>query len=337
MESPVRVVQYGLGPIGQATAGAVLDRAKTGQMELVGAVDVDPQMVGRDVATLLDDDRAETGVVVTDRPAAVLHEQRPDVVLHTTTSALPVVDEQLRTCVAAGAHVVSSTEELAYPYDRHPERAKALDRRARAAGVVVVGTGVNPGYAMDTLPLTATGVCTSIDAVRVARVVDAGERRGSLQTKIGVGCAPAEFEAKTKDDALGHVGLQESLRMVARGLGWTLADVRETIAPVRADRAVETPHCSVEEGGIAGLHQTAVGVVGGRERLSLDLQMYLGAEESYDAVQVEGTPPIDLRVDGGIFGDTATVGILVNTASLLDTVPSGLKTMLDLPVPRANL
>ena len=332
MDAPLRVVQYGLGPIGQATARAVLDRPAT---TLVGAVDIDPQKVGQDVAALLADERSPTGVVVSDRAATVLHEQRPDAVLHTTTSALPRVDEQLRTCAAAGAHVVSSTEELAYPFAQHPERAGGIDQVAREAGVVVVGTGVNPGYAMDTLPLTATGVCTAVDAIRVERVVDAAERRGPLQAKIGAGLSPADFEAKTETGGFGHVGLRESVQMIARGLGWSLSDVRESIAPVRADRTVETSHCSVQEGDISGLHQTAVGVVEGEDRITLDLQMALGAEASHDAVEVEGAPPIDLRVDGGIFGDTATVGMLVNSAMLLDDVSPGLKTMLELPVPRA--
>jgi 4-hydroxy-tetrahydrodipicolinate reductase len=332
MELPLRVVQYGLGPIGQATARAVLDRSST---ILVGAVDVDAKKVGQDVAALLGGDRSPTGIAVSDQAATVLHEQRPDVVLHATTSTLPSVDEQLRTCAAGGAHVVSSTEELAFPYERHPERAEGIDRVAREAGVVVVGTGVNPGYAMDTLPLTATGVCTSVDAIRVERVVNAAERRGPLQTKIGAGLSPAEFEAKTETGAFGHVGLRESVQMIARGMGWSLSDVEETVVPVRADRAVTTPHCSVAKGDIAGLRHTAVGRVDDRERISLDLRMYLGADPVYDAVAVEGTPPIDLRVDGGIFGDTATVGMLVNTAMLLDDVSPGLKTMLDLPVPRA--
>jgi 4-hydroxy-tetrahydrodipicolinate reductase len=335
MESPLRVVQYGLGPIGQATARTVLDRQEEGQMALVGAVDVDSQKVGTDVATVLADKRPPTGVIVSDQAATVLHEQRPDVVFHTTSSTLSAVEEQLRACAAAGAHVVSSTEELAYPYAQYPERAEALDRLAREAGVVIVGTGVNPGYAMDTLPLMATGGCTRVQAIRVERVVNAAERRGPLQKKIGAGLSPAEFTEKTEAGAVGHVGLCESARMVADGLGWALESLDESIEPLTTDEAIETSFCSVPDGGIAGLHQTAIGVVDGKERITLDLRMDLGAESSHDAVQVDGTPPIDLRVEGGIFGDTATVGMLVNTALLLAEVSPGLKTMLDLPVPRA--
>jgi 4-hydroxy-tetrahydrodipicolinate reductase len=305
-------------------------------MDLVGAIDVDPQKVGRDVAALLADRDAATGVTVADAPEAVLAETAPDVVLHTTTSALPDVMPQLRACLAAGAHVVSSTEELSYPYAQFPERATALDRAARAAGGVLVGTGVNPGYAMDTFPLSVTGVCTSVDVIRVVRVVDAAERRGPLQQKVGAGLSPEAFAQQAEAGALGHVGLPESLRMLAEGLGWTLDAVEDTIDPVRAEAAITTDHVSVPAGAVAGLHQRATGSIDGTTVLTLELTMALGADEPRDRVVVDGRPPMDVRVDGGIFGDTATVGMLVNTAGLVDRVAPGLKTMLDLPTPRAH-
>ncbi len=330
----LQIVQYGVGPIGQATAATVLDKQAAGHMDLVGAIDTDPEKVGQDLASFLEG-QSETGIVVSDDPTAVLEATRPDVVLHTTTSFLPGVTDQLQACMDVQAHVVSSTEELAFPYRRHPDRAAALDAAAREAGVTIVGTGVNPGYAMDTLPLTATGVCTTVDAVHVERVLDAAERRGPLQTKVGAGISREAFAEKKAAGGFGHIGLRESLWMVADGLGWALDDVTETLEPVVADRAVETPYCSVSEGDVAGIHHTAAGQVDGTECLTLDLKMYVGAERSHDTVQVEGTPPIDLTVRGGIFGDTATVGMLVNVAGLIEDVSPGVKTMTDLPLPRA--
>lgn len=336
MNSPLRVVQYGLGPIGQAVARTVLDKQQTtGAFRLVGAVDIDPEKVGRDVAELLDADRASTEVTVSDDPDAVLTETQPDVVIHTTTSFLDDVHDQLVWCLEAGAHVVSSTEELAFPYERHPERAAALDQAARDAGVSLVGTGVNPGYAMDTLPLTATGVCTDVESVEVQRVVDAGARRRPLQQKVGAGLTEAAFAEKKATGGFGHIGLRESLRLIADGLGWSVDDIEEALEPVVAEAPVETDHVSVAKGAVAGIHHVARAQVGGRERLSLDLQMYVGADRPRDVVQVEGNPPIDLTVDGGIFGDTATVGMLVNTVPRLQNATPGLRTMPELSIPRA--
>jgi 4-hydroxy-tetrahydrodipicolinate reductase len=202
-------------------------------------------------------------------------------------------------------------------------------------GVVIVGTGVNPGYAMDTLALTATGVCTDVQSVKVARVVDASARRKPLQEKVGAGITKTEFDERKATGKFGHIGLRESLLMLADGLGWSLDRIEETLDPVIAEKTVETPFLRVNLGEVAGIHHAIAGYVDGDAVLSLDLKMYVGAEGPRDAVTVDGDPPIDLVVQGGIFGDTATVGALINTAPLAAQAAPGLRTMADLPVPRA--
>jgi 4-hydroxy-tetrahydrodipicolinate reductase len=242
---------------------------------------------------------------------------------------------QLLQCAAAGAHVVSSTEELSYPYDRHPAIARELDTAAKAHGVVILGTGVNPGYAMDTLALTATGVCNEVRAVHVERVVDAGKRREPLQRKVGAGLTAEAFEAKKKTGTFGHIGLRESLLMLADGLGWKLGEIDETLGPMIAGEDFKTPFLQVRKGEVAGIHHAITGSVNGAVVLSLDLKMYVGADAPRDAVRVDGDPPIDLVVRGGIFGDTATVATLINGIPLVLGAAPGLRTMKDVPVPRA--
>ena len=198
-----------------------------------------------------------------------------------------------------------------------------------------MGTGVNPGYAMDTLALMATGVCCDVSEVRVARVVDAGKRRRPLQIKVGAGLSAAAFEEKKATGMFGHIGLRESLLFVAKGLGWSLDRVDERLDPVLADREITTPFVTVEAGRVAGIHHAIAGYAQERPVLSLDLKMFVGAENPRDAVRVTGDPPVDLEIRGGIFGDTATVAALVNAIPLVLHASPGLKTMMDLPVPRA--
>lgn len=334
MKTPIRVAQYGLGPIGIECIRTVLAKQPTGLIELVGAIDIDPAKADRDVAELLG--LAEpTGVVVSADAARVFDEAKPDVVLHTTSSFLDRMHDQLLACARAGVHVVSSTEELAYPYDRHPDLAAELDRVAKAGGVVLLGTGVNPGYAMDTLALTATGVCSDVTEVHVERVVDAGKRRLPLQRKVGAGLTTEAFEEKKATGTFGHIGLRESLLFVAAGLGWSLDRIDETLEPVLAARDVQTPFLTVQAGQVAGIHHAIAGYQGDRAALTLDLKMYVGADAPRDAVRVVGSPPIDLVVREGIFGDTATVAALVNMVPLVLQAPPGLRTMQDMPVPRA--
>lgn len=334
MANPIRVVQYGLGPIGLASVAVLLDKQATGLLHLVGAIDIDPDKAGRDVADLLGRTEA-TGVIVSADAAQVLAETKPDVVVHTTSSFLDRMYDQLVLCAEAGAHVVSSTEELAYPYERNPEISAELDRVAQANGVVLLGTGVNPGYAMDVLALTATGACIDVRSIRVERIVDAGKRREPLQRKVGAGIHVDEFEERKLTGTFGHIGLRESLLLVADGLGWTFDRIEETLDPAIAMETVQTPYLEVKVGDAAGIHHKIVGYRDDEPLLTLDLKMYVGAHNPQDAVYVEGAPPIDLVVQGGIFGDTATVAALVNAIPQALHGPPGLRTVKDLPVPRA--
>lgn len=334
MSTPIRVVQYGLGPIGLASVAVILDKQATGCLQLVGAIDIDPDKAGRDVSVLLG--RAEpTGVVVSADARRLLDETKPDVVVHTTSSFLDRVHDQFVLCAEAGAHVVSSTEEVAYPFDRHPALSAELDRVAKANGVALLGTGVNPGFAMDTLVLAATGACTDVTRIRVARILDAGQRREPLQRKVGAGLSVAAWEARKKTGTFGHIGLRESLLLVAAGLGWAFDRIEETLHPKIARERVETPFLTVEAGEAAGIHHVVTGYRDDAPLVTLDLQMYVGAEEPRDAIYVEGTPPIELVVRDGIFGDTATIAALINAVPLVMDAAPGLRTMKDLPVPRA--
>ena len=331
---PVRIVQYGLGPIGQGSAKLVLEKAKTGKIELVGAIDIAPDKVGKTVGSLVGD---SSDVMISSDAAEVLADTQPDVVIHTTSSFMPQVEEQLLQCIRSGASVVSSTEELPYPFDRHPAISSRIDAQAKEHGVAVLGTGVNPGYAMDVLALVATGVCTNVQSVTVRRIVDAGLRRQPLQNKVGAGITVEEFQRRYERGGFGHIGLVESLRLVMHGLGWLIETFSELLEPVIANSEVETPYVTVLPGRVAGIKHTAEAFMNGHCVVFMDLQMYVGADQPEDRVIVDGDPPINLVVEGGIFGDTATVAALVNGIPQVLSAAPGLRTVADMPVPRCYL
>ena len=319
----LRVVQFGLGPIGQASARLALDHGH----RLVGALDLDPGRVGQDLGTVLGGD--VLGVEVRDGVEA-LAEWRPDVVLHTTSSFLDRIEGQLLACVGAGAHVVSSSEELFWPFARDPGFCERVDAAAQAAGVAVVGTGVNPGFVMDLLPVVLAGVVARVDRVSVSRSVDAGRRRGPLQKKVGAGLSEAAFRERQAAGGFGHIGMVESAHALAAGLGWEGAEVVETFGPQMALSDHQTEHVTVRAGEVAGIHQTATVRVGGQLRATLALTMAVG-EPDEDRVEIDGDPPLTVVVEGGTFGDTATVAALVNTARRIGAARPGLRTVLDLP------
>ncbi len=332
MSKNYRVVQYGIGPIGQSCLRTIL--SKEPSLELVGAIDIDPDKVGQDVGDILGSGK-KTGIVVSADARDVLESTRPDVVVHTTTSFLEDMYDQLIVCAKAGVNVVSSTEELSYPYDRHPAISVEIDAAAKENNVTILGTGVNPGYAMDAIALMATGVCNEVNRIDITRVVDAGLRRLPLQLKVGAALTVDVFEAKKATGTFGHIGLVESIKMVAAGLGWTLSKIEENLEPVVSDKRVVTPYLTVEIGQVAGIHHSAKGYVDDKCVLTLDLKMYVGAEDPKDAVLVDGDPPIDLIVRGGIFGDTATVATLINGIPQVVNGFPGLATVVDVPLTKA--
>lgn len=334
MTDLIRVVQYGIGAIGKETAKLILKESGSNRLALVGAIDIDPAKVNRSLGDIVG---VTSDVIVSSDAQKVLADTRPDVVLHTTSSFLPQVEKQLMQCIRSGAAVVSSTEELPYPFDRHANIAERLDSAARKYGVTVLGTGVNPGYAMDVLALTATGVCTRLRSVTVQRRVDIGKRRESLQRKVGVGITPEEFRERQKQGGFGHIGLVESLRLIMRGLNWPIDRVSETLEPIMSESKIQTHFLTVLPGKVAGIQHSAQAFMSGQLAVSLCLQMYIGVDEPEDRITVDGAPPVNLVVEGGIYGDTATVGALVNAIPQVLNASPGLQTVIDLPIPRSFL
>ena len=325
----MRVVQFGCGPIG---CSIVRLAARRESLALCGAIDIDPALVGRDIGDVAGAAGAPLGAVVRGDARDALAELRPDLVFHTTGSKVAEVFDQLALIAAAGANVVSTCEELAFPEYRDPALAERLRALAVRHGVSILGTGINPGFLMDTWPLFMSTVCESVRRVRVARVQDASGRRVPFQQKIGAGLSVAEFDAAVAGGAFGHVGLQESAAMLAAGLGWRLDEISESIEPVLLDREVRSAHVTVPPGTVAGLKQAAVGTRAGAPAVELEFQAYLGAPRSYETVTLDGTPPLEVTIEGGTPGDTATAAIVVNSATAMAAAAPGLYAMNQLPV-----
>jgi len=336
----LRIVQYGLGAIGVACARAVLE---TEGLVLAGAVDVDPGKAGLLLSEILEASGGKPSARV-DGPASrmtvaatlarALDGRRADIALHTTQSSLRRVFPQLRACMDAGLSVVSSTEELALPFATEPAIARKLDALARKKGVAVLGTGVNPGFVMDILPILAAAASRDVRSIRIERVLDAGKRRASFQRKVGVGLSPSEARRRLHEGGFGHIGLLESALLVASGCDLHPDEIRETSHPVIATRAMKSAFGTVRRGEVAGLHQSLSGLRRGEEILRLDVVMALGVSDTHDAATIDADPPVRLRLEGGIPGDTATIGALLNAIPRICAASPGLHTALDLPIPR---
>jgi len=327
--STIRVLHFGLGPIGAAIVKQVSGRPG---FRIAGAVDIDPAKAGRDLGDVVGLSR-RLGVKVVADAAKGLKSAKPDVVILCTSSSIKKVLPQIETILKAKAAIVSTTEELSYPWSTHVRQAKQIDGWAKRAKVAVLGTGVNPGFAMDALPIAMTAVCERVERVTVNRVQDARIRRLPFQQKIGAGLTTEQFQKKVDDGSVRHVGLTESIAMIADALGWHLDRISDDIQPKLASVTISSEFLAVDPGYVCGIVQDGVGYRKGEAAIRLHMEAYLGAPESYDSVEIDGSPRLSMKIAGGVHGDIATASIVVNSIPKVLEAAPGLHTMRDLALP----
>lgn len=324
----IGIVHVGLGPLGRRVVRYALERKG---LTLVGAVDVDPAMVGKDVGTFCGARRL--GIAVAPDVQSVLGRKKADVAVLTTVSDLKRIESQIAELARAGLNVVSTCEELSYPWRTAPRIAKRIDATCRRCGVTCLGTGVNPGFLMDYLPAVMSGVCRNVRKVIVERVQDASVRRIPFQQKIGAGLTAAAFRRKKAEGALRHVGLPESVHMIAAAVGWRLTKVTESLRAVKARKRTTTGYMPIAPGMARGVEQFGRGFVGKREVIKLHFRAAVGEPESFDRIRILGEPNIESTIEGGVNGDIATCAVALNAIPRVLAAEPGLKTMLDLAPP----
>ncbi|HIE22672.1 MAG TPA: hypothetical protein EYP68_00380 [Candidatus Korarchaeota archaeon] len=333
MENTIKVICYGVGVIGSKIARTILEKKG---ISIVGAIDIAKDKVRKDLGEVLGLDK-ELGVTITDDPEELFSNVEADIVVHCTSSYLPKVYPQIVQCVKAELNVISTCEELSFPFDKYPELASRIDKLAIDYGVTVLGTGINPGYLMDTLPIILTAPCLSVEYIEVTRMMNSAKRRIPFQEKIGTGLTKEEFMEKMKNKVItGHVGLYESISMIAAALGWKLDKIEELDPePVLADKDLETPYTKVPRGYVAGLKSIAKGYMNGKEVIVLNFVAYAHAPEEYDEIIIRGEPNIHQKIIGGVHGDTGTVAMVVNAIPKVLNARPGLLTMKEISIPSA--
>jgi 4-hydroxy-tetrahydrodipicolinate reductase len=331
----LRVALYGVGAVGSMIAKFLLEKEG---VEIIGAVDVAKEKIGKDLGEVLGLEK-KLGIKISADANDLFSKVKADIAIHATSSYLEDTFPQIASIIKHGVKVISTCEELSYPYYTETEIAKKLDTLAKKHNATVLGTGINPGFLMDTLVITLTTVCQKIEKIEAVRVMNAATRRLPFQKKIGAGLTVKEFRRKIENKQItGHVGLEQSIAMIADALAWKLDKISvEPVEPVIAKKPVESMGIKVGAGDASGLRQKARGVMKNREIIVLDFQAYIGAEEEYDAVTIYGVPGIKQKIQPCVHGDIGTVAMVVNSIPKVINAPSGLLTMKDLPVPSAAL
>ncbi|MHA1617192.1 MAG: NAD(P)H-dependent amine dehydrogenase family protein [Candidatus Njordarchaeales archaeon] len=332
--SKVKIVIYGLGAIGSLIAKYLVNREWAA---IIGAIDVDPNKVGKDIGEVIGVGSLGARVVHDNEAEEFLHKTKPDVVIHTVTTYLDKAFPQLEKCIKAGANVVSTSETLAYPWYRFPELADKLDKMAKEHNVSILGTGVNPGFIFDSLPAFLTAVCVRVDKIHVVRSIDAAKRRYPFQKKYGLSLTPEEFKEKmARGEITAHVGYAESIMLIASMLGIKLGRVIEGQEPVIAEKPMRTQYFEIKPGHVCGIRGFGIGYVGDREFIKLELLAAVERQD-YDEVVIEGEPPLKWRNEYGTHGDIATAAMVINAIPKILEAPKGVLTMKDITIPSCKI
>lgn len=322
--SKIKVILFGVGAIGGEAAKYALTKD---WIQIVGAIDLDKSKAGKDLGEVIGL-KQNLGVPVTDDSVGLLKQVEADVAMVTTGSFFRSIYSQLESAVRAGMNVVTTAEELAFPSLQSPDLAKSLDEVAKAKNVSIMGVGINPGFVMDSLVVYLAAACTEVESVRVKRVVNSSLRRKQLQLKVGAGLSLEQFKASLGKTIFGHMGLVESAALVADGIDMRPDRISQSIEPIVAERAASTPYIKVEAGMVGGMKQIARCFTNGKPGVELEVQFYLDAPEPRDEILIKGNPNIDVTIKDGIFGDQATVAILVHSIPEVLNAAPGLQTPL---------
>jgi len=332
----MKVLQWGIGAMGSGMVRQILQREN---VQLVGVIDANPNLIGKDIAEVLELDQP-TGITISNDPGTALRQLKPDVTLLATGSFVDEVFDSLKMIMEAGSNVITIAEEMAYPWRVYPEKSRQLDEIARQNGVTLLGTGINPGFVLDLLVLVLTGACGHVDKISAARINDLSPFGPTVMRTQGVGTSPQEFaEGVEKGSIVGHIGFQQSIAMIAAALGWELDEIKETKDAIVSKTQRESKYIKVEPGMVAGCRQRGYGIMNGKTVIEMDHPQQIQPEKedvfTGDYIKIDGDMHIDLAMKPEIPGGLGTINVAVNMIPQVFTARPGLLSIVDLPIPYA--
>lgn len=332
----VKVIIWGLGAMGSGMAEMLL---KKEGVEIVGAVGRGAKL-GKSMYDYLAVDRGDRPDIVIGTPEEVITEKAADVVLCCTDSFVKNAVDRLKFVLEKKINVISSAEEMAYPQAQSPEMAKELDDMAKANGVSILGTGINPGLIMDLLVVIMTGCCEEVEHIVSRRVNSLSPFGPAVMEEQGIGITKETFLDGVKTGKLsGHVGFHESIHMIADAIGWKVDKVTQSMEPILTEVDRKSPHGFAKAGDVAGCAMKGFGYVDGQLKIEMDHPQQIEPEQvgikTGDYVIIKGKPSINMVNSPEVPGGIGTIAMCVNMIPHIINARPGLQTMLTLPVPRA--
>jgi len=322
MKEKIKVIQMGLGTIGKSATKFLLEKKG---LEIVGALDMDKEKVGKDLGEVAGIGR-RLGVIVTDDADSLFSETCAHVVIHAVCSYLHEAYPQIKKPIEEGMNIISSCEQLSNPYAINPGLASKLDKLAKKHGVTVLGSGFNPGFGMDYLVLAFTAVCGKVHKIKAHRSVDlssgwkVGEGLGLVHA--GVGKTAEEFKKGVEEGVIREHSFIEQFREISDRLGWKLTDIRTRLEPLMG-----------ENGRAIGVRTFSEGIENGELRIEMVHEQFVAPErETADRLVIEGVPNINMVISPAIVAPESTVNVMINVIPHVINAKPGIMTPVDLPL-----
>jgi 4-hydroxy-tetrahydrodipicolinate reductase len=334
----VKVAIWGFGAMGSGMAKMLL--TKKG-VEITGVCDLHPDRVGKSIFELLGVEKGNHAeVLIASDISEVIYEGAADVCLVATDSFTAKTFDKLKFVMENKINIVSTAEEMAYPQAQSPELAEKLNKIAKENGVTVLGTGINPGLMMDLLAICLTGAMTDVTHVECKRVNSLSPFGPAVMEEQGVGITLDEFNHGVETDTLaGHVGFEESIQMIGDAIGWNVEKYETQMKPIVTTIDRKSPYGFAAAGNIAGVNMTGQGFVEGEILIDMihpqQIEPEMEGTSTGDYITLKGTPEINMAITPEIDGGIGTIAMCVNMIPHVINARAGLKTMIDLPVPRA--
>ena len=333
----VKVILWGIGAMGKGMAEMLLNKKG---VEIVGVVGRG-QKIGKSMYEFLDVEKGDREDIIIGSYDKVITKGAADIVLIATDSFTKDTFDKIKHCLENKINVISTAEEMTYPKVQEPELSKEMDRIAKENGVTVLGTGINPGLIMDLLVVILTGACIDVDSIKAERINNLSPFGPAVMNGQGVGLTVKEFNKKVaNDDLAGHVGFPESINMIADALGWKLSDeIKLSREPIVSNVYRKAPYAEVQAGDVAGCNMKGFGYVDGEMKIEMlhpqQVEPQLEGGTTGDYITIKGTPNINMSIKPEVPGGIGTIAMCVNMIPQVINASPGLKTMIDLPVPRA--
>ena len=310
-------------------------------VDIVGVCDMASTRIGKSIFEILGVERGERkDVIINADIEEVLTEKCCDVCLCATDSFTKNAFPRLKYALEKKLNVISTAEEMAYPQAQNPDLAADLDKIAKENGVTILGTGINPGLIMDLLVVCLTGCMTDVEHIEAKRVNSLSPFGPAVMEEQGVGLKVEDFREGIESGKLaGHVGFPESINMIAHALGWTVDKVQQQMAPIVTKVDRKSPYGFAAAGDVAGVNMTGQGYVNVEVKIDMihpqQIEPEMEGTHTGDYITIKGTPEVNMAIKPEVNGGLGTIAMVVNMIPHVINARPGLKTMIDLPVPRA--